>query len=93
VWWPPRCKQQQWQWQWQQQQQQQQQHHGETDNQPRSLPVIKELLCWPHDFQIVMISKHIIIIFMNINPNRILEPCASKKDNFKTQKFPSKRTI
>jgi hypothetical protein len=36
---PPRFKQQQ----WQQRQQQPQQRHGETDNQPRSKPVIKRI--------------------------------------------------
>jgi hypothetical protein len=48
---------------------------------------LKELPCWPHGFQRVMISKHIIIIFMNINPKGILEWRASKKDNLKRQKF------
>jgi hypothetical protein len=53
---------------------------------------LKESPCWPHGFQIVIISKHIIIIFININPKGILERRASKKDNLKT-KIPDSNAI
>jgi hypothetical protein len=74
-----RCKQQQWQGQ---------QRHGEKliTSQDHNL-WLKELPCWPHGFQIVMLSKQIIIIFMNTNLKGILEWRASKKDNMKTEKF------
>jgi hypothetical protein len=45
---------------------------------------LKELPCWPHGFQLMMISTHIIIIFMNIKKG-ILEWWESKNDNLNSK--------